>query len=138
MEYVSQRLLVLANDLSLSIHNPILVYSCLGLYGVLMLMLVAYVHARFRTAGKALKLLQTEWQRAESDHANFVGAAHKQLSKLAVPAMPLARSNGIGSEVRNQIVAMAKHGSTANDIARTCGLQEGEVDVILGMARLQR
>src|SRR5262245_44119505 len=123
MEYVSQRLLVLANDLSLSIHNPILVYSFLGLYGLLMLMLIAYVHARFRTASKALKLLQTEWQRAESNHASFVGVAHKQLSKLTVPAVPMSRSNGIGSEVRNQevrnqIVAMAKWGSTAKDIER--------------------
>jgi hypothetical protein len=129
---------MLANELNLSIHNPILVYSFLGLYGVLMLMLIAYVHARFRTAAKALKLLQTEWQNAESKHANFVGIAQEQLSKLTVPALPLSSSNGIASEVRNQIVAMAKRGSSANDIARTCGLQEGEVDVILGMARLQR
>ena len=42
---------------------------------------------------------------------------------------------GIGLDVRNQIVTMAKRGIKANDIARTCGLQEGEVDVILGMAR---
>src|SRR5262245_41759428 len=138
MESVLQRLLVLANDSSLSIHNPILVYLFLGLYGLLMLLLVAYVHARFRTAAKALKVLQIEWQSAESKHTTFVGVAHEQLSKLSVPAMPLSRSNGIGSEVRNQIVAMAKRGSTSNDIARTCGLREGEVDVILGMARLQR
>jgi hypothetical protein len=138
MEYESQRLLVLTNDLSLSLHNQILVYSFLGLYGLLMLMVIAYEHARFRTAAKTLKLLETEWQSAESRHANFVGAAHAQLSKLSAPAVPLSRSNGIGSEVRNQIVAMAKRGTSANDIARTCGLQEGEVDVILGMARLQR
>lgn len=142
MEYALQKLPALANDLSLSIRNPIVVYSFLALYGLIMLMLVAYVHAKFRTAAKTLKGLQSAWQNAESTHADFVGIARERLSKLSVPA-PAAtptrgRSGGIGGDIRNQIVAMAKRGSAVNDIARTCGLQEGEVDVILGMSRLQR
>jgi hypothetical protein len=117
-----------------------LVYSFLGVYGLLMLWLIAYVHARFRTAAKMLKLLQAEWQSAESKHSDFVGIAQERLTKLSArpPATPLARTGGIGFDLRNQIVAMAKRGIKANDIARNCGLQEGEVDVILGMARLKR
>ena len=157
MEYALQKLQALANGLSLSIHklraltdgvdlsihNPILIYSFLALYGIMMLMLVAYVHVKFRTAAKALKRLQTDWQSAASTHADFVGVARESLSKLSsattsAVAAPVARSAGIAGDLRNQIVAMSKRGSGIQDIARTCGLQECEVDVILGMARLQR
>jgi len=104
-------------------------------------MLTTYVHAKFRSASKALKLLQTEWHSAETKHSSFVDLAQQSLSKLRIPAPAAAhvsRGSGIGFDLRNQILSMAKRGSTAQDIARTCGLQEGEVDVILGMARLQR
>ena len=66
MEYALQKLPALVNDLSLSIRNPILVYSFFALYGLMMLVLVTYVHIKFRTAAKTLKLLQTEWKSAES------------------------------------------------------------------------
>jgi hypothetical protein len=141
MEYALQKLPVLANDLSPLIHNPFLVYSFLAVYGVMFLLLATYVHAKFRTASKTLQLLQTEWQSAESKHANLANVAQEHLSKLTAPASaptPLVRNTGIGFDIRNQIVNMAKRGITVNDIARKCGLQEGEVDVILGMARLQR
>jgi hypothetical protein len=140
MEYVLQKLPVLANDLSLSIHNPILVYSLFAVYGLMMLLLLTYVHMKFRTASKTLKMLQVEWKSAESQHSSFVGAAQQRLSKLAAPApvAALGRSAGIGFDIRNQIVSMAKRGISINDIARNCGLQEGEVDVILGMTRLKR
>jgi hypothetical protein len=132
---------MLANDLSLSIHNPILIYSFLALYGVLTVLMLTYVHSKFRTASKTLKLLETEWQSAESRHAGFVGAAHHQLSKLAVapppPALP-ARHTAMNFDLRNQIVAMAKRGIAAPEISRSCGLNEGEVEVVLGMVRLQR
>jgi hypothetical protein len=141
MESVLRKLPVLANDLSPLIHNPFLVYSFLAVYGLMFLVLATYVHAKFRTAAKTLKLLQTEWQSAESKHSSLADVAQEHLSKLTAPPpppTPLVRNTGIGFDIRNQIVNMAKRGITVNDIARTCGLQEGEVDVILGMARLQR
>jgi hypothetical protein len=142
MEYALQKLPALVNDLSLSIRNPILVYSFFALYGLMMLVLVTYVHIKFRTAAKTLKLLQTEWKSAESQHSTFVGAAQERLSKLTLQAPAVAtgigRAAAIGSDIRNQIVAMAKRGIAIHEIARNCGLQEGEVDVILGMARLRR
>jgi hypothetical protein len=125
-------------------RNPLLVYLCLALYGILTVMLIAYVHAKFRTASKVLKLLQTEWKSAESNHATFVGAAQEKLSQLSVPsrpapaATPTTRTGNIGFEMRHQIVMMAKRGMKTYDIARTCGMPEGEIEVILGMVRLER
>ena len=129
-----------ANDLSLSIRNPILIYSFLALYGLLMVLIITYVHTRFRLAARTLELLQSEWQNAESKHSTFVGLAQEQLSKLKVQATVATAPSGrpVGFDLRNQVVAMAKRGIAVNDIARACGLQEAEVDVILGMARLQR
>jgi len=134
---------VLANDLSLSIRNPILIYSFLALYGLLTVLILTYVHAKFRVANKTLKLLQTEWTNAESTHATFVGAAQEQLAKLAVPAPPVmavpsARSASVGFDLRNQVVTMAKRGIGIADISRNVGLHEGEVEVLLGMARLTK
>ena len=130
-----------ANDLNLSIHNPMLIYSFLALYGVLTVLILTYVHAKFRLATKTLNLLQTEWDNAESRHAGFVGAAQKQLSKLAdpapVPALPV-RKAAVNFNLRNQVIAMAKRGIGPLEIGRSCGLHEGEVEVVLGMARLQK
>jgi hypothetical protein len=131
---------MLANDLNLSMHNPILIYSFLALYGLLTVLVLTYVHAKFRTTARTLKLLSTEWQSAETRHAGFVGAAQEQLSKLNVPPPPAVpvRNSAVNFDVRNQVVAMAKRGITPTDIGRSCGLHEGEVEVLLGMARLQR
>ena len=133
---------MLANDLSLSIHNPILIYSFLALNGLLTVLIVTYVHAKFRVATKALKSMQAEWANAETTHASFVGVAQQHLAKLAAPPpppmvpMPTARGASVGFDVRNQVIAMAKRGIGIADIARNSGLHEGEVEVLLGMARL--
>jgi hypothetical protein len=136
---------VLANDLNLSIRNPILVYSFLAMYGVLTVLILSYVHARFRVASKTLKMLQTEWTSAESKHASMIDVAQEQLSRLSTPApavmaapvqMQLMRHAAVGFDTRNQVVTMAKRGMSICDIARNCGLHEGEVEVLLGMARL--
>src|SRR4051812_48565695 len=143
MEFVLRRLQMLANDLSLSIRNPIVIYSFLALYGLLTVFILTYVHAKFRLANKTLKTLQTEWVSAESTHANFVGIAQQHLAKLSVPAPPViavaaSRSASVGFDLRNQVVTMAKRGIAIADIARNSGLNEGEVEVLLGMARLIR
>lgn len=133
---------MLTNVLNLSTHNPILIYSFLAVYGLITVVILTYVHARFRIAAKTLKLLTTEWDTAESRHADFVGVAQQQISKLAVApspaAAPIVRHAAVGFDTRNQVVAMAKRGIGMSDIARSCGLHEGEVEILLGMARLQR
>ena len=135
---------MLANDLNLSIRNPILIYSFLALYGLLTVLILTYVHAKFRVAAKTLKMLQTEWTSAESKHASIVDIAQEHLSRLSVPApamavaAPVMRTAAVGFDIRNQVVTMAKRGMGIADISRNCGLHEGEVEVVLGMARLQQ
>jgi hypothetical protein len=129
-------------ELSALIHNPMLIYSFLALYGVLTVVLFTYVRSKFRLATKTLKALETEWQSATSRHAGFVGAAQEKLSKLSVPP-PVAtslsvRNKVVNFDVRNQVVAMAKRGVAPQEIARTCGLNEGEIEVVLGLVRLAR
>ncbi len=131
------------NDLNLSIRNPILIYSFLALYGLLTVLVLTYVHAKFRFASKALKTLQKEWTKAESNHTNFVGMAQQHLEKLSAPPPPAmavaaTRNASVGFDLRNQVVTMAKRGITIADIGRNVGLNEGEVEVLLGMARLTR
>lgn len=135
---------MLANDLSLSIRNPFLIYTFLALNALLTLAIVTYVRAKFRVATKALKSLQTEWTNAESTHVSIVDAAQEHLARLAAPppppvmTMPAARGSSVGFDVRNQVVTMARRGIGIADIARNCGLHEGEVEVLLGMARLTK
>ena len=142
MQFVLQKLLALANGLNLSIDSPVLIYSFLALYGLITVLLITYVHARFRTAAKTLKLLQAQWTSAESQHSSFVGIAQEKLSKLAVQtpssSQAVARGGAIAQDVRNQIAALGNRGVSSIDIARTCGLDEGEVEVILGAARLKK
>ena len=130
------------NGLDLSIHNPVLIYSCLALYGVITAVVLTYVYGKFRTATQTLTLLKTEWDKADSRHADFVGVAQQQISKLAVtppPPVPApVRHQAVGFDMRNQVVAMAKRGVGVIDIAKACGLHEGEIEVLLGMARLQK
>src|SRR5215467_6027805 len=126
---------MLANDLNLSIHNPIVIYSFLALYGLLTVLTLVYVHAKFRTATKTLKLLEEQWLTADSRHAGFVGAAQEQLSRLAVtpPVQALSlRPPAVNFDLRNHAVAMAKKGIAPPEIARLCRLSEGEVEVVLG------
>ena len=134
---------MLASDSNLSIHNPILIYSFLALYGLLAVLILAYVHSRFRLAAQTLKVLQAEWTTAESAHATLVGTAQEQLAKLTISPPPHALTTPatrrpVGFDVRNQVVAMAKRGIGIADIARNSGLHEGEVDVLLSMARLTK
>jgi hypothetical protein len=129
---------VQANDLNLSIHSPILIYSFLALYGLLTILILVYVQTKFRSATKILEILQTEWDTADSRHAGFVGKAQEQIAKLAAPAPSPSKPASINFDMRNQVVAMGKKGFTAIDIAKTCGLQEADVEVLLGMTRLQQ
>jgi len=131
---------VQVHDLSLSVHNPMLIYTVLALYGLLTIAVLAYVRTRFRTATGILKTLQVEWDNADSRHAGFVGKAQEQIAKLAVPAPVVAavKNVGLSFDLRNQVVAMGKKGFKPLEIARSCGLHEGDVDVLLSMARLQK
>jgi hypothetical protein len=62
------------------------------------------------------------------------------MAKLSAPAPATnpVKTSTMNLDIRNQVVAMGKKGFTAPEIAKTCGLQEGHVEVLLGMARLQK
>ena len=128
---------MLAKDLNPLMLNPIVIYTALAVHGLILMLVVAYVHSKFRTAGRSLNALKVEWNTAESKHSGFVGKAQEQISKLAESAPP-ARSSAVTVDTRRQVLAMGKRGIGTSDIARSCGMPEGDVDVLLGMSRLQR
>jgi len=136
---------VLANASSLLTLNPIIVNMELGLYGLLFVGIFIYVHMKFRKADRLLKVLKKEWDGAESKHTGFLQVAQHRISRLGAesdvakpgPAAPSV-FQAVATDTRNQINAMGRRGIPASEIARSCGLPEGEVDVLLSMARMQR
>src|SRR3954471_8190698 len=105
-EFELRRLLVLVNDSSLSVHNPVLIYTFLAVYGLLTILVLTYVYAKFRFTAKTLSVLTAEWKAAEAVHAGFVGTAQEQISKLAVPVAPAVKPATVGGDMRKQVVAM--------------------------------
>jgi DNA-directed RNA polymerase specialized sigma24 family protein len=136
---------VLANASNLFTLNPIIVNLELGLYGLLFVGIFIYVHMKFRKADRLLKRLKNEWKDTESKHAGLLQIAQHRLqrhgarSEVAMPeAAPPSAPQAVLPDTRNQITAMGRRGIPASEIARSCGLPEGEVDVLLSMGRMQR
>ena len=129
---------MLAKDLNPLMLNPFVIYAALAVHGLLLMLVVTYVYSKFRTAGRSLKALKVEWNSAESRHSGFVGNAKAQISKLAVAAPPAPVPVAVTLDTRKQVLAMGKRGLGPSEIARSCNMPEGDVDVLLGMARLQR
>ena len=132
-----------ANASNLLTLNPIIVYATLALYGLLFAFMFLYVHNRFKTSSRVLSLLTNDWADAESKHADLVETAHGRIARLSVeiPARVQAQQPDmkmVTSDTRTQVVAMGKRGLGVAEIARNTGLPEGEVDVLLGLARMQR
>ena len=131
-----------ANASSLLTLNPIIVYAMLGLYGLLFAFTFVYLHNRFRTSSKVLGLLKTDWATAESTYAGLVETAQEKIAQLSMEIPVKASSQPVQktvtSDTRTQVVAMGRRGLGIAEIARTTGLPEGEVDVLLGLARMQR
>jgi DNA-directed RNA polymerase specialized sigma24 family protein len=136
---------VSVNASSLLTLNPIIVNLELGLYGLLFVCIFIYVHAKFRKADRLLKGLKKEWDGAESKHAGLIQVAQHRISRLGAEAEVVKPglaaptvSQAVPPDTRNQVTAMGRRGIPVSDIARSCGLPEGEVDVLLSMARMQR
>ena len=130
-----------ANASNLLTLNPIIVYATLAAYGLLFAFTFLYLHNRFRTSSKVLALLKNDWATAASSHAGLVETAQDQIARLSVEAPPRMQApvmQMVTSDTRTQVVAMGKRGLGIGEIARTTGLPEGEVDVLLGLARMQR
>ena len=138
---------MLENASSLLTLNPVIVYSTLALYVLLFAGMFLYLHGRFRAASRTLGFLKKDWASAQSEHSNLVEMARRRLAtlqksepapqpKVVMPPMPVRQP--VNTDTRSQVVAMGKRGMGTAEIARSAGLPEGEVDVILGMARMQR
>jgi hypothetical protein len=104
-----------------------------------MLLVVAWVHAKFSSANRMLKALKEDWDKAESKHAGFINHAQEQMTRLQTPVASTApvHAEPARPELRNQVAAMGQKGLSAREISRSCGIPEGDVDVLLGLARIQ-
>jgi DNA-directed RNA polymerase specialized sigma24 family protein len=134
---------VSANASSLLTLNPIIVYATLALYGLLFAVTFLYMHNRFRMSSRVLSLLKNDWADADSKHSELVETAQQRIARLSVEMPVRAQAEPqmlktVTSDTRTQVVAMGKRGLGLAEIARNTGLPEGEVDVLLGLARMQR
>ena len=137
---------MLENGFSLSTLNPVIVYSTLALYGLLFAAMFLYLHGRFRAASRALGFLKKDWASAQTEHTGLVEMARRRLTGLTAPETPAPKTPSpmapvrqpVNADTRSQVVAMGKRGLGTSEIARSTGLPEGEVDVLLGLARMQR
>lgn len=136
---------MLSIESTASMLNPYIVYGALGLYGLAITALLLYVHAKFKGARLLLRSLQEDWSTADNRHKNILTEAKDHVSKLVpqvqqpmMTAAPVAARAAVTFDTRNQVVTMGRKGFTPTDIARSCGLPEGDVDVLLGLARIQR
>ena len=124
--------------------NPLIVYSALAFYGVFIMAVLLYVYRKFSGASRLLDSLKKDWDSAESTHKSLLTQAKEHVSKLtpakAEPTIAISGGGrgGVTFDTRNQIIAMGRKGFTAGDIARACAMPEADVDVLLGMARIQR
>ena len=137
---------MLENGFSLSTLNPVIVYSTLALYGLLFAAMFLYLHGRFRAASRALGFLKKDWASAQTEHTGLVEMARRRLTGFTAPETPAPQTpspmtpvrQAVNADTRTQVVAMGKRGLGTSEIARSTGLPEGEVDVLLGLARMQR
>jgi hypothetical protein len=123
--------------------NPIVIYSTLAFYGLIIVAVLLYVYRKFSGANLLLQSLQKDWASAELTHSRMLDQAKEHVTKLSVPAAvppapPSTTPRSVSFDTRNQVIAMGRKGFSAADIARACSMPEADVDVLLGFARIQR
>jgi hypothetical protein len=123
--------------------NPIVVYSTLAFYGLLIVAVLLYVYRKFSGANLLLQSLQKDWASADLNHSRLLDQATERVTKLSSPAVlapstPSSTPRSVSFDTRNQVIAMGRKGFSAADIARACSMPEADVAVLLGFARIQR
>src|SRR5262245_53440095 len=73
---------MLANVSVLSAVNPIVVYSVLGFYGILIFAVLLYVYNKFSGAARLLDSLKKDWESAATTHKDMLTQAREHVSKL--------------------------------------------------------
>ena len=131
-----------ANASALSAVNPIVVYAVLAFYGILILAVLLYVYNKFSGAARLLDSLKKDWESAEVTHKDMLTQAKEHVSKLTPAPSALsaatAAARAVNFDTRHQVMAMGRKGFQTADIARACAIPEADVDVLLGLARIQR
>jgi hypothetical protein len=132
---------VSTNTFVLLIHNPIAV--TLSVYVITLAFILTYVHAKFSKANRLLRIVQQDWNSAQTSHASLLTEARDHVTKLSVskPAKAFAITSNrpaVNVDLRHQVIAMGKKGFSTSEISRSCGLPESEVGVLLGLARLEK
>ncbi len=127
------------NVFLLSTPEKVGIYLALALCGLSVLLLALHVQRKFMRAGGALSSLNKEWEDAQSKFFQIAEVAEQRMEGLdpnpgsQVPPQPRSE---VSFDVRSQVAAMGKRGLDAPEIARSAGLSEGEVEVLLGMSRI--
>ncbi len=127
------------NVFLLSTPEKIGIYLALALCGLSILLLALHVQRKFMRAGGALSSLNKEWEDAQSKFFQIAEVAEHRMEALdpnaGSPIPPQPRGE-VTFDVRSHVAAMGKRGLDSPEIARSAGLSEGEVEVLLGMSRI--
>jgi hypothetical protein len=123
--------------------SMIVIYA-LAAQAVLFALLLSFLYFRLGSTNRLIVTFQKNWATAEANHKTLVDEARVKLTELS-PAAPQAnqfaitpKRGSLSSEIRTQVLALGRKGFTTADIARTCGLPENDIGVLLGFARIQR
>src|SRR5262245_48468425 len=113
---------VMSMNASAVLANPIIIYSALGFYGLIIVAVLLYVYRKFSGANLLLESLRKDWESAESNHNKLLKQAKDHVSKLApAPVSSQAVSpvapRAVTFDTRNQVIAMGRKGFTATDIS---------------------
>ena len=127
------------NVFLLSMPDAVGIYLALGLCGLSIVFLALHVQRKFVRASGVLTRLNREWQDAQAQFLNLAEVAQRQMANQPVhdKAPPREPGGEISAGLRKQITTMSRNGAAAEDIARTAGLSEAEINVLLGMSRVE-
>src|SRR6516162_4640082 len=122
MESVLRRSAMSVNASAVLMANPIVVYSTLAFYGLLIVAILLYVYRKFSGANLLLQSLQKDWASADLNHSKLLSQAKEHVTKLSVPAAVAPSTvsttpRSVSFDTRNQVIAMGRKGFSAADIA---------------------
>jgi hypothetical protein len=121
----------------------IVIYA-LAAQAVFFALLLSFLYFRLGSTNRLLLTFQKNWDSAEADHKTLVDEAREKLTEFSTSApqpKPFAitpKRGSLSSEIRSQVLALGKKGFTTADIARSSGLPESDIGVLLGLARIQK
>ena len=121
------------------IIDPRLLLGLFVVQGIALMSVLGYVWTRFRKTRLVIGAFQQQWEFAESNHKSLLVQARERVNSFSQPAptQPIPGRLPLTAETRNHVAAMGRNGVSATEIARTCGIPENAVSVLLGFAQLK-